>query len=76
MFRGREAFLTKGLLKRSPDEPVSAIQTTDTAEGTRAANAPKCNLASRKPKAELFIEVSMAIVRDDVSPKPRARAPQ
>merc|ERR1712167_531528 len=54
-------------------DPVSAIQTTDTAEGTRAAKAPKCNLASRKPKAELFIEVSMAIVLEDVSPNPRAR---
>merc|ERR1712167_410617 len=53
-------------------EPVSAIQTTDTAEGTRAAKAPKCNLARRKPKAELFMEVSMAIVLLEVSPKPRA----
>ena len=58
------------------DEPVKAIHTTDTAEGTRAANAPKWSLASKKPKAELFIEVSMAIVLEEVSPKPRARAPQ
>ena len=57
-------------------DPVKAIQTTDTAEGTRAANAPKWSFANKNPKAELFIEVSMAIVRDDVSPKPRARAPQ
>ena len=57
-------------------DPVKAIQTTDTADGTRAANAPKWSFASKKPNADDFIEVSMAIVRDDVSPKPRARAPQ
>ena len=58
------------------EEPVSAIQTTDTADGTRAANAPKWSFANKNPKAELFIEVSMAIVLEEVSPKPRARAPQ
>ena len=57
-------------------DPVKAIQTTDTADGTLAAKAPKWSFASKNPKAELFIEVSIAIVRDDVSPKPRARAPQ
>ena len=46
------------------------------ADGTRAANAPKWSFASKNPKAEDFIDVSMAIVRDDVSPKPKARAPQ
>ena len=57
-------------------DPVRAIHTTDTADGTRAANAPKCNLASRNPNAELFIDVSMAIVLEEVSPNPRALAPQ
>ena len=51
------------------DEPVSAIQTTDTADGTRAANAPKWSFANKNPKAELFIEVSMAIVLEEVSPE-------
>merc|ERR1712094_12923 len=50
------------------DEPVKAIQTTDTADGTRAANAPKWSFASKKPKADDFIEVSMAIVLLEVSP--------
>merc|ERR1739847_143756 len=57
-------------------DPVKAIQTTETADGTRAANAPKWSFASKNPNAELFIEVSMAIVLLDVSPKPRALAPQ
>ena len=54
------------------NEPVSAIQTTDTAEGTRAANSPKCNFANKKPNAEDFMEVSMAMVRDEVSSNPTA----
>ena len=58
------------------DDPVSAIQTTETADGTRAAKAPKWSLASRKPNADDFIDVSMAIVRDVVSPKPSARESQ
>ena len=58
------------------DEPVKAIHTTDTADGTRAANAPKWSFANKNPKAELFILVSMAIVLEEVSPNPNARAPQ
>jgi hypothetical protein len=30
-------------------EPVTAIQTTETAEGTRVRKSAKCNLASKKP---------------------------
>ena len=48
-------------------EPTSAIHTTETAAGTRTRNWEKCSLASRKPKAELFIDVSMATVRHVVS---------
>jgi len=44
-------------------EPVSAIHTTETALGTRASYCPRWSLASRKPKADDFIEVSIAIVR-------------
>ena len=55
------------------DEPVKAIQTTDTADGTRQAKSPKWSLARRKPKADDFMDVSMAIVRLVVSPKPRRR---
>mmetsp|Transcript_24532 Transcript_24532/g.97353 ORF Transcript_24532/g.97353 Transcript_24532/m.97353 type:complete len:203 (-) Transcript_24532:598-1206(-) len=58
------------------EEPTRAIHTTETADGTRAASAPKWSFASKKPNAEDFIEVSMAIVRHVVSPKPRARAIQ
>mmetsp|Transcript_29270 Transcript_29270/g.93906 ORF Transcript_29270/g.93906 Transcript_29270/m.93906 type:complete len:86 (-) Transcript_29270:20-277(-) len=43
--------------------PVMAIQTTLTAEGTLTLKAPKCKEANRKPKAELFMAVSMATVR-------------
>lgn len=38
-------------------EPVRAIQTTEMAEGTRAANCPKWSFARRKPKAEDFRSV-------------------
>lgn len=31
-------------------EPVTAIQTTETAEGTRVRKSAKCNLASKKPE--------------------------
>mmetsp|Transcript_26465 Transcript_26465/g.63142 ORF Transcript_26465/g.63142 Transcript_26465/m.63142 type:complete len:218 (+) Transcript_26465:324-977(+) len=48
-----------------------AIQTTLTAEGTLTLKAPKCNEARRKPKAEDFIEVSMATVRHVLSSKPQ-----
>ena len=51
-------------------DPVKAIHTTLTAAGTRAAYCPKCNLANRKPKAEDFMAVSMAMVRHATSPKP------
>ena len=57
------------------EEPVKAIQTTDTAGRHRGGEGAKCNLASRKPKAELFIEVSIAIVLDDFAESQRARAP-
>lgn len=50
--------------------PVRAIQTTLTAEGTRAAYCPKWSLARRKPKAEDFMEVSMAMVLEATSPNP------
>ena len=53
-------------------DPVSAIQTTDTADGTRAANSPKCNFASKKPNADDFMEVSIAMVREEVSSNPTA----
>lgn len=51
-------------------EPVIAIHTTEMADGTRASNDPKWSFASRKPKADDFMEVSMAIVRDDTSENP------
>ena len=44
-------------------EPTSAIQTTETADGTRTRNIPKWSLASRKPNADDFIDVSIATVR-------------
>jgi len=31
-------------------EPVTAIHTTDTADGTRVRKSAKCNLARRKPE--------------------------
>ena len=43
--------------------PTRAIHTTDTAEGTRVRYWAKCNFASRKPKADDFIAVSIAMVR-------------
>lgn len=49
------------------DEPTSAIQTTETAAGTRTMNCAKCSFARRKPKADDFIEVSIATVRQTVS---------
>ena len=49
------------------DEPTSAIQTTETAAGTRTRKELKWSFARRKPKAELFIDVSMAMVRQVVS---------
>ena len=54
-------------------DPVKAIHTTDTAEGTRAAYSPKCSLANKKPKALDFIEVSIAMVRQATSPNPNTR---
>mmetsp|Transcript_2982 Transcript_2982/g.7252 ORF Transcript_2982/g.7252 Transcript_2982/m.7252 type:complete len:247 (-) Transcript_2982:323-1063(-) len=48
-------------------DPMSAIQTTETAAGTRTRYSPKCRVASRTPKAELFIAVSMAVVRQTTS---------
>jgi hypothetical protein len=33
-------------------EPVTAIHTTDTADGTRVRKSAKCNLARRKPVVE------------------------
>lgn len=53
-------------------EPVMAIHTTEMAAGTRASKVPKCSFARRKPNADDFMEVSMAIVRDDTSEKPIA----
>mmetsp|Transcript_534 Transcript_534/g.2031 ORF Transcript_534/g.2031 Transcript_534/m.2031 type:complete len:223 (+) Transcript_534:237-905(+) len=50
--------------------PMTAIHTTDTAEGTRTMYSEKCCDASRKPNAELFMAVSMAVVRAVVSSKP------
>mmetsp|Transcript_20357 Transcript_20357/g.60967 ORF Transcript_20357/g.60967 Transcript_20357/m.60967 type:complete len:82 (-) Transcript_20357:11-256(-) len=47
--------------------PTMAIQTTLTAEGTRTLKAPKCSEANRKPKALLFMAVSMATVRQVLS---------
>lgn len=54
-------------------EPVRAIQKTLTAEGTRAAKSPKCSFANKNPKAEDFIDVSIAMVREEVSSKPVKR---
>ena len=54
-------------------EPTSAIHTTETALGTRTAGEPKWSFASRKPNADDFIAVSIAIVRALVSPKLSAR---
>ena len=51
-------------------DPVNAIHTTLTADGTRAAYSPKCNLASKNPNADDFMEVSMAMVREATSPNP------
>lgn len=51
-------------------EPVIAIQTTEIAAGTLASNEPKCSFANRKPNADDFMDVSMAIVREDTSEKP------
>lgn len=53
-------------------EPVIAIHTTEMAEGTLASKLPKCSLARRKPNADDFMEVSMAIVRELTSEKPMA----
>ena len=50
--------------------PVKAIHTTLTADGTRAMYSPKCSLARRNPKADDFIDVSIAMVRDFTSPNP------
>jgi len=49
------------------EEPTSAIQTTETAAGTRTMKEAKWSLARRKPKADDFIDVSMATVRHVVS---------
>jgi hypothetical protein len=49
------------------EDPTSAIQTTETAEGTRTRKSAKWSLARRKPKALDFIDVSMATVRHTVS---------
>lgn len=51
-------------------DPVIAIHTTEIAAGTLASKDPKCSLAKRKPKAEDFMDVSIAIVRDDTSENP------
>lgn len=51
-------------------DPVTAIHTTDTAGGTRARKGAKWSLARRKPKAEDFMAVSMAMV---LLGQPRAR---
>merc|ERR1719456_1701009 len=51
-------------------EPTRAIQTTETAEGTRTMNMPKWSFARRKPKAEDFIDVSIATVRHVFSEYP------
>jgi hypothetical protein len=50
--------------------PVKAIHTTLTADGTRAMYSPKWSLAKRNPKADDFMEVSIAMVRDLTSPNP------
>ena len=50
----------------------SKIFSTDTALGTLASYWPRCKEARRKPKAEDFIDVSMAMVRHDTSSKPSA----
>mmetsp|Transcript_48969 Transcript_48969/g.122724 ORF Transcript_48969/g.122724 Transcript_48969/m.122724 type:complete len:275 (-) Transcript_48969:570-1394(-) len=52
--------------------PVTAIHTTDTAGGTRTAKSAKCSLARRKPNADDFMAVSIAMVRAATSPKPIA----
>jgi hypothetical protein len=51
-------------------EPTTAIHTTDTAAGTRTMKSWKCSEASRKPNADDFIDVSMAVVRDVFSSNP------
>lgn len=51
-------------------DPVIAIQTTEIADGTLASKHPKWSFARRKPKADDFIEVSIAIVRAETSEKP------
>ena len=56
------------------EEPVRLIQTTEAADGTRTAAAPKWSLARRNPMAEDFMDVSMAMVLAVVSPNPRTRA--
>ena len=55
---------------------INANQTMLTAEGTRAIYSPKCNLASKNPNAEDFVDVSMAIVRDFTSPSPTSLGSQ
>lgn len=47
--------------------PTKAIHTTEAAEGTLAPYCLKCNFASKNPKADDFIAVSMAIVLHCVS---------
>mgnify|MGYP001803066891 CR=1 FL=1 len=42
--------------KTAMEEPITAIQTTETADGTRTKKSPKCIDASKKPKAELCKE--------------------
>lgn len=44
--------------------PTRAIQTTETADGTRAPACLKCNFANKNEKADDFMAVSMAMVLD------------
>eukprot|EP00962_Isochrysis_galbana_P042250 scaffold15728_cov51-Isochrysis_galbana.AAC.1 len=53
--------------RTASEDPTSAIHTTDTADGTRTRKSPKWSFARRKPKADDFIDVSMATVRQTVS---------
>lgn len=53
-------------------DPVTAIQTTLTAAGTRTKYSGKWSDASRNPNAEDFIAVSIAVVRAIISLKPIA----
>lgn len=54
-------------------EPMMAIHTTLTAAGTLTRGSEKWRVASRNPKAEDFMAVSMAVVRATTC-KPQAQA--